>query len=75
MKSAHAALAGGAYRKFGYITTFFVGRCRKFHDSLPKPFKGCTERAASFPHLPAKSAVRYGAPELVAGQNEGYLLQ
>jgi hypothetical protein len=36
MKAAHAALDGVAYRKSGYLTTFFVGRCGKVYSSRPE---------------------------------------
>jgi hypothetical protein len=34
-KAAHVALDGVAYRKSGYLPTFFVGRCGKFHCAFP----------------------------------------
>jgi hypothetical protein len=77
-KAAHAALAGAAYRKSGYLTTFFVGRCGKFHCSLPATLgisidlRGIKVKFRELPTSPhkSKSVVRYGAPALVAGEDE-----
>jgi len=61
-KAAHVALDGVAYRKSGYLTTFFVGRCGKFTALSPQllEFRWRSprykrSRSVIFPHLPTKT--------------------
>jgi hypothetical protein len=56
----------------------FVGRCGKFHYSLPAALgisidlRGIKVKVRELPTSPhkSKSVVRYGAPALVAGKDE-----
>ena len=69
MKAAHAALAGAAYRKSGYLAAFsrVVGNANLNWPLLDD--QKMLIRARRFPHLPTKNVVRYGAPhDSLAGQ-------
>jgi hypothetical protein len=70
MKAAHAALAGAAYRKSGYLGGFW--RDVGFHRAL-LAVSGMVEKSkvanqGSRNPTSREKRARYGAPDLVAGQ-------
>jgi len=67
MKAAHAAVAGAAYRKSGYLARF--SRDVGYHGSLPEPSLGVIKlegRRGGIPHL-AKNERDMGHPAIVVG--------
>jgi hypothetical protein len=76
MKAAHVTIYGAVCGQFGYLTTLFVGRCGKFHCSLPATLgnsidlRGIKVKFRELPTSPHKSVGRYGAPASVAGKDE-----
>jgi len=69
--SSYATKAGAPY-----LTTLFVGRCGKSHCFPPAilgisiDLRGINVKVRELPTSPHKSVVRYGAPALVAGEDE-----